>query len=492
MPDRVVSPNRLQLSILASALLALTFYGTIVPLQYRPTTLESAISAVDRAPWHVADSRQMRADWILNSIQYGFLGFFCLGALAVDRRRVWSVACAIGVAVLGWKLAYWLEVLQVAFPPRTISANDVFVERVGILSGCGCWIVFGQPLIGWFRSAWNRRGVEGLTSQILPAYVCGLLIVSWIPFDVALSLQDLVEKNAEGRIHWSPFSLIDRSVASNSFADRQALSAAWLGVANAFFAFVPIGGMLGIQRRWNARSLGVTAMAGFFLASIVEFGQLIVMSHDFRCIDMVAATLATTLTAAWVRQFQGRVSARESAPADAIQAAFRRWGARFVRWGAAFGFALILLLAIGMVAMSWYPFDFRFETSSKVDPPSNMASRGIPSSQTLKSRLTRMTWAPFVDYYYGSRTRALEQIAQRSLFFMPLGAISAAFFGQRPIRGRLVGFVMALGVGLLIEIGQCYIPERSPSGTDLYIHLFGTGLGYDLMRHAIITIHRGP
>jgi VanZ family protein len=102
-----------------------------------------------------------------------------------------------------------------------------------------------------------------------------------------------------------------------------------------------------------------------------------------------------------------------------------------------------------------------------------------------------MSWAPFVDYYWGSRYQALDQFARRSLSFAPLGVLLALAFGSRERRGLVITVGAALLLGVIVEFGQYFIPERHPSVTDLLIQVFGAWLGYNLARH-VIHVLTGP
>ena len=90
------------------------------------------------------------------------------------------------------------------FPPRTISGNDIFVERLGFIAGSCVWIMAGPNLVSWSRAFWNGVGFIELATRLLPCYVLVLLVLRLMPFDFAMSLDALARKQAAGQIQWLP------------------------------------------------------------------------------------------------------------------------------------------------------------------------------------------------------------------------------------------------------------------------------------------------
>jgi len=494
--ERAPPPSRLHFCFVAFTVLATTVYGAIIPLQYHPTSLENAVAKVDqalaigpdggqdRSGWlsrltalaRDADSEHghVRADYILNSLQFGILGFFVLGAVSIDRSRLFAVICSMVVIPQGWFLAYWLEVLQVAFPPRTISANDLVVERLGFIAGNGVWIVSGPSLVVWSRAFWNSAGFTGLASRLLPIYILALLVFRWIPFDLATGLDDLVQKQALGRIQWFP--------------NRDGLPTTILGFLESFCACIPIGAMLGMLPRWSSRPMLATILAGFALAVIMEFGQLFVMARTFRSLDILASTLGTILAANFIRNLDRKppprlAVSRLAVSRLAIEYRLRRHCEAVGSWGPTLWIVLIAIWAFSVIAISWQPFHFELTPLPSVELQGGVAAESGFGFQ-------RWSWAPFVNYYWLSRYMAFDLVVKRLVFFAPLGVLTAILFAHRSRIGQPVCLVIALTIGLIIELGQCFIPERHPGMTDLCIHIVGAWLGFAFASHTIISVNR--
>ncbi|MFN9918019.1 MAG: VanZ family protein, partial [Pirellulaceae bacterium] len=104
----------------------LVVYASLVPLNLTPLSWQETLHRWSSIPWLDLTVRQ-RADWIANTLIFippVFLtsGYF-LSAPENNRRRM---ASAWFLIVISFSLLVLLiELLQVWFPPRTVSWNDV-------------------------------------------------------------------------------------------------------------------------------------------------------------------------------------------------------------------------------------------------------------------------------------------------------------------------------------------------------------------------------
>jgi len=451
-------------------MLALTVYGSIIPLRYEPVPLSTAIERVREAKWFRAslEDGAVRADWTVNSLQYATLSFFCLGALAVDRHRSVAAFLAVGVAGGGAALAFWLEVLQVSFPPRTISANDVWVESVGAVLGCVGWLAIGPEATGWARRFWTQRGLVGLANQLLPGYLVLMVIVNGMPFDFVHGLDELGRRYDAGKIELMPFGhlLTDWSVGN------------LVSTGLNFASFVPIGLLLGIVPRWSNRRIETTIVTGIVLSLAIECLQLPIGSRYFKATDIVLGSVAIWLAARWIRQFDGPLQRGFPLQPQGIDVRFRRLRERIAGWGRWPWLVLLAFWMIGLLMLSWQPYNFQSEPVWFLRSDPDLSDEDTPVYW-----LRRMSFFPLVDYYNGSRYQALDQFLRRGLSFLPLGVLGAILFAERRRQGLAMTVGFALAFGVLIEFGQYFIPERHPGVTDLCIHVFAAWLGFLLASH---------
>jgi glycopeptide antibiotics resistance protein len=82
--------------------------------------------------------------------------------------------------------------------------------------------------------------------------------------------------------------------------------------------------------------------------------------------------------------------------------------------------------------------------------------------------------------YFGSRSLGdLTDVTGQAAIFVPLGALLAARAWRQSFPGAIaIGF----GLGVVLEIGQVFLPDRSADVSDAISAAAGTGLGLALWR----------
>jgi glycopeptide antibiotics resistance protein len=372
---------------------------------------------------------------------------------------------AAAVIPAGWALAVGMEFLQLFFPPRTVSLNDVLVECLGVVLGAGAWLTAGPWFTDWLRRFWDRRGVAGLAAQVFPAYVGLLLVIYLMPFDFVLGGQELIEKYRQGQIQLVPFG----DLASGRFGSLVPLALNFLSLVPvvALLALTPRGSRL---RGWQVLGVGLVVTVPLRLA------QLLVNSRHFDVTNLLTG-VAAILLGWWLVHGRAASELRETGAA---------WCRRVSHWGPAPWLGLAALWALLLALVYWQPFHFT------VDPSAfDQAGADWTDEDTGLWGLRRFSWAPFVDYYWGSRYQALDQLLWRTLAFAPLGMLLAPAWGDRARRGAWTTVLAALVVSVLLGLGQYFIPERHPSTTSVLIQLGAAWLGYQLARHAMEVLQPG-
>jgi glycopeptide antibiotics resistance protein len=461
--------------LLAGALLLLTIYGSLIPLRYEPIPWDEAVQRFRdlQAPdlWNT----EARADWVVNTIQYAVLSFCGMAALCVDRRWWVGLLAAAVLVPAGCALAVALEFTQQYFPPRTVSLNDVLIESLGVVLGALGWLVMGQWTTGRLRRFWSQRGLAGLAAQVLPVYLVVVLVLHLMPFDVVLGRQELAEKYQEGRIQLHPFA----DLAKGGFSP-------WLKLLANMAVFAPFGALLALAPRWSARGGGVILAAGLALTAAIELGQLVVYTRNCDVTDVLTGTTAI-LGGWWLVRALSEPEMAAGPGARAVRSAWDTLHRRLGRLGAPTWVGLALAWALVVALANWQPFDFTLDPARFQDSDADFSDES-----TAVAGLRRMSWAPFVDYYWGSRYQALDQFVLRSASFAPLGICLALAFGRRERSGEVVTLLAGLALAALVEFGQYFIPERHPSVTDLLIEVLGAWLGYRLAQHTARALVSTP
>lgn len=415
--------------------LALAVYGSLVPFAYQPFPLDDAVARfreVTAKPVRV----ESRSDWAANILLFLPLGFLAVGALAVDRSWFAALLAALVVVPVCGGLSAAIEFVQIFFPPRIPSINDMAAETLGGATGALLWLAVGAQLTRRLRQFWMGMGEQGPAGLLLPLYLIFLVLYQALPFDLTISPVEIYHKYKEGRLVLWPFA----EVAGNPFEAIQK------HLINLFF-FLPVGVLLaGLPSpAWRQRSSWLRILLlGAGLAALVEVVQLVVLSHTTKSSDVLVGCFGVLF--GWVMGVSCGVPSAG------------RVG-RVLLW---IGYLALL------VFVSWQPFDFEFSWA--------MAMK----------RLGQLSWVPFVDYFEGDYLHALEQFVEKTLLFVPLGALLAPLLPEAGHPRRWAPAVLAsLLLELCLEGGQIFLPTRYPSISDVLVAVLATWTAFVSTQHAL-------
>jgi glycopeptide antibiotics resistance protein len=433
-PTSARTGSRTRLLLAALGYAAFVVYGSLVPLDFRPMPLAAAWQEYRAIPF-LRLGMGSRADWVANLLLFIPLGFLLMGL--VDRRR--SALRGLGAAAvvaLCVAASAAIEFVQLFFPPRTVSQNDILAEGIGALVGVGLWLGFGPALMRWLERGRAVRGTGALAHRLLWFYLAGLVLYNVLPLDLTISPAEIHEKWKSGRVSLVPFAALPRGTAELLYE---------LGTDVALW--VPVALLLVVSGR--RRPLG--AWAWTLAAALgLEIAQFFVHSRVTDSTDILTAAAGGGLGAVLGGRLLGR-------PGRAVP------GGRVPPWGwlggALLGWSLVV------AALFWYPFDF------------------LGDAARAKTRLELFWRVPFHSYYYGTEFRAVTEVLHKVLFFAPLGVLLA--LGRRRLPRGLPPGVYALAAGavivglpLVVELGQVLLPGKLPDSTDLLLETSGGLLGY--------------
>jgi glycopeptide antibiotics resistance protein len=407
--------NAKHYGILTAAFALFVIYGSLVPLEFRACSLGEAFSRYRDAITKPL-SFTSRSDWAANVLLFIPLGFVAFGWLTVDRQRQ-SIHFAL-VSVL-FVFSGLVEFLQIWFPSRTTSINDIVAETIGGMIGVGIWIFCGATLTHRIRAAWSNLEPGDWASKLLPAYLLLLVFVHGMPFDLSISPGEIWQKYQRG---FDPIAVASGAPIVAVVPNQTVLPEKLL---LCLVYFIPLGVLLARlpNHRWRTDDALVRVFgAGLLVAGAIEALQLIVLSCGTYASDVVCGTLS--VVAGW-------------------KLATLKRGLPHWFWNAAGGgwcFALVVV--------RWMPFDWHGE-----HPPFN--------------------YIPFADYYASNYLGAFNRIFNVTALFIPIG-----FFLHLPNRQR-IGLALAVG-GLFsggIEIGQTLFTTHQGSISDMLLGAVGCAMG---------------
>lgn len=429
------SIGRGQYAGLALLFLGFAVYGSLVPFHLRRLPFDEA-ARLFRAVLAQPITVSSRSDWIANILLFFPLGFLLMGMGCCDQPRLGMVTFS-PVVLLCVVLSGTIEFIQLYFPPRVSSINDIAAESLGGTLGALIWLLGGQQLTIYARRTWTVFGSRGTAGLLLPGYLAVLSTVMALPFDFTIRPAELWHKYKEGRVHLTPFA--STGVSAFELADKHFWNAA---------CFAPLGVLLShlsgpiwrSGRSWS-RVLGL----GLLVAGAVEFLQLFVVSRFCDVTDVL--TGGPAVLAGWaIVLVHRRLCPSPSA-------------ATVLRWS-------LLAAWLGvLIFMEWQPFNFAL------------------NSAAARQRLHHVSLLPFLDYYQGNYLHGLDEAVHKTLLFVPLGALLAP-----PVpasRGAILfRWSLAVAVAVVLEAGQLFLPTRYASVSDVLMGAVTAGFGMFLVCHA--------
>ena len=406
-------------------------YGSLVPLEFRSVSAGDAWRSFLSLPCYELGVAS-RSDLVANVSLFIPLTFFAMGALTGEntRRHRWAVALLVLLSAA--MLSSAIEFIQVYLPLRTQSLNDVAAESAGGAIGIALWFLWGGAISRWARSLLIEHDQHRLAIRILLGYLTALTIYQLLPFDLTISPAELYHKWKEMKICLVPF----RDLAGQSPGQ----------VLSDMAQLVPVGFLAAILAR-NRSSAFLKALAGgFVFAGGIECLQLLVYSRHSSSTDVIIAAAGAAL---------GVLLARCCGPTarrSFLETGFWR---RHGRWIVA---ASAALWCIALVWSKWQPLDFQWP------------ELGLPE------RIRGMFRVPLYYQYFLTELEASGQVVRDLLMPLILGMMLR---GALPAsaRGRAVAVVAAVAIGMALEIGQLFVPERTPDATSMAISAIGGAAG---------------
>jgi VanZ family protein len=400
-------------------------YASLIPFNFRAISLDSAWELFRHTPFYRLGVSS-RADWIANLVMYVPLGLL-VGAATRGRTRGSSLASLFSALASGAVLAIAVEFVQLYFPGRTVSLNDIVASILGAAFGGGLWLAFARPIDLWTRD-WHAGGGRRAFA-LLCAYAIAYALISFFPYDFVVSLDELSTQIAAGR-----HALL--VVPGGCDAALRCALKPFGEVA----AAVPLGWLLGhwLQQRRTPLTLGAVFAVGLGTGAFIEIGQLLLVSGTSQGLSVLMRGLGIAAGYA----LQGMV-VRFARPA-------------LLKWGRLASLpALPLYLAVVAVASGW--------------PATPL------SLQSVAQRWPAFHWLPFYYQYFVSEAHAVASALVQLALYAPLGLMASLWFPQSRAAPVVAGFAAAC-VALVVELSKAFIPGKHPDITDVLIGAAGAWL----------------
>ncbi len=430
-------------------------YASIIPLQYGGQAFVAAWQQFLNTPWLDLDIYN-RADWVANAIVVLPIGFAGTGAICFGKRatlnQVFGVSCLIISTAL---LVAVIEFVQIWFPPRTVSLNDIAAGWAGAFIGPLAWLALGAPVFHRFLAVKAEGNFaankDSFFSWLLAVYLICLCLWSLLPGDLMLSRDELTVKFEAGRIVFLPGSEI---VLAGS---GRGLLGQLLSTLATMLKLLPLGLLAYLSQPKDSQTQRCQAQnkRHFWLIlctpPFLELLQLPIFSRHFTITDVIMGWLGACL--GWhLGQHAKRLLA------------FNRFsGVRLA----------LLLLNLALIVASFLWGAQRFATTAE-----------------FETRFGDFLSMPFVRYYYGSEFSAGFNLMMKIILFMSLGLTFANFLAQyagtsRQKRfRRFLGLVAIAAFGFMLEGTQIFLVPCVPDASDTFVYLSSAAMGFLVWKRA--------
>lgn len=421
-----------RLCAVAAALSAgLLIYASLIPLDYTPVSWGDSISRWREIPWLNLQLYQ-RADWVANAIVVLPVGFLAAAAVGWGRRQRWQVLLAAPIiAVFLMGIVVGIELVQVWFPTRTVSLNDICAGVAGALLGPALWILVGRfvehaAMRFLILPHWEQR-----LQWLCIGYVAIILLYSVLPLDLVLSRQEWNAKVNSGRVLWNPLAV---DITNVHFVKALILGA---------LRMVPIGVLLALVGRNRLSAWGL-----FLIPIGLELIQLPVFTKHVSVLEIVGGWLGG-ITGFLLGAHRGILASRLQRPS--------LWG---LAWGISIAGALVLLLM-------------------KHDSV-------ITDAATIARRYENAWTLPLAKYYVGSEYSAYTSMLSKLALFGAIGVLSFGWIRHLPASSARMVFWMSTAcvvvVAFAIESLQIFLPPLVPDFSDALTYILGFFGGYAIAK----------
>lgn len=407
----------------AAALYSLfVIYGSLVPLDFRDIPLNDALNQFKNIRY-LNLGMGSRADWVANILLYIPLAYLWSAAFGSIRHPLFRIISSLIVLFFCLFVAVAIEFVQLFFPPRTVSINDLVAEAIGTVIGILLFQVYGQYFIKLYQQI--SLGSFLSVKAAITFYILIYLAFSIFPFDFITTFSELEMKLTNVSDHFfMPPDL-----------DREDITRWIVKLLVEMLVLVPLG-LLFCLLPYVSHKLLLTILIGFLLGVFVEVVQLFIVSGVVQGISVLTRMLGMGLGAVLFEW--------------ASKQNFNNWTKRLqpiVLWS-------ILPYTVLVLTMNGW-----------------MGGNLISREQALE-KLKGTHFLPLYYFYYTSEAVALVSLLSNIGTYLPIGLmywmVSLSTPGIKKSHWVYVGF-SAAGFAFIIETGKLFLSDKHVDPTDILI-----------------------
>ena len=158
-----------------------------------------------------------RADWVANLLLFIPLSLLWSQIFLSRQGPKARLFIRLLLVVTFSALACSIEFIQIFFPQRTVSQNDIIAESLGGIIGLVAQAFWGNRLQELIGSLWRKENQANRLNRLLHAYLLIFVAFSVLPLDLTISPVEIYHKWAEGKVVLFPFSGLKGNLFANLY-----------------------------------------------------------------------------------------------------------------------------------------------------------------------------------------------------------------------------------------------------------------------------------
>jgi VanZ family protein len=261
-------------------------YASLVPLRYQPLEWQAAMVRF-RNLFSRPITFDRWADVATNVLLFIPLGFLWTGPTKGGGSRLQTLRRVIIVTVCCAILSAAIEFLQLWFPPRDSTLDDIVAETIGAAIGGGVWLLDDGAVAAIVATLITAATPRNKVQWLLFTYCVSLACLAISPLERTFSASDLFRNFHEGKIAAVPFGY--------NFASTTGLACS---VLRDVICFTPVGAYLAgcrLRPRGTSQPIWPTVLQGVAFVTALQSMQVIVYSREFSATGLVSGATGVTV-----------------------------------------------------------------------------------------------------------------------------------------------------------------------------------------------------
>jgi VanZ family protein len=416
-------------------------FGSFAPFAFAPLAPGEALGKF-RAILQAPISAELRMDFAANVLLFVPLGFTLLGTVSCGRSMAKALPRALLVVAACAAFSVAIEFLQLWFPTRQSSLNDIVAEGLGALAGCVAWLAIGDATMAWLGAMRGRPNEHPNVRIALLAYCAAFAAFSALPGDANLSATEVYHKFKAGKIILVPLTCDYGSPLNMAYS-----------LVRDVVCMIPVGACAAVCLLPHGRTVHAlprAIMQGMAYVAAIEIGQIFVISRYTDVTDLMTGFVGVAIGVVIMRR---RLGARAGdAPAGRLPYAAIAWAAAG------------LLLAGIVFAGFWRPYNFAFDRAAKLRL--DQFTAGLSSPDVWRSAVTSTS---------DVLVKTLPFAALGACFGMAICRSGASSHARQLLRAAAV--ILCGVLGLAIEVGQILLASHVAHVSEAALYGVGSLVG---------------